>query len=53
MTHVVVPLDASEQARKAFDWTLDEFDDLRLTLLHVVPPTDPGHLPGVTRGEVP
>lgn len=46
--HVLVPLDASEQARKAFDWAVEEFDGLRLTLLHVVPPNDPGHLPGVS-----
>ncbi len=46
--HVLVPLDASEQARKAFDWALEEFDDLSLTILHVVPPNDPGYLPGAS-----
>jgi nucleotide-binding universal stress UspA family protein len=46
--HVLVPLDASEQARKAFEWTVEEFDDARLTLLHVISPTDPGFLPGIT-----
>lgn len=36
--HVLVPLDRSEQAKKSFEWALDEFGDARLTLLHVIEP---------------
>jgi nucleotide-binding universal stress UspA family protein len=52
MKHILLPLDASEQARKAFDWAVDELDpeETRLTLLHVTHPGDPGHLPGVSVG---
>jgi nucleotide-binding universal stress UspA family protein len=52
MGHVLLPLDASEQAREAFEWTLSNLDpgDTRLTLLHVTRPGDPGHLPGVSVG---
>ena len=36
--HVLVPLDRSEQAKNAFEWALEEFDNARLTLLHVIEP---------------
>ncbi|MDZ7687470.1 MAG: universal stress protein [Halobacteriales archaeon] len=35
---VLVPVDRSEQARKAFDWAVEEFDDSHLVLLHVIEP---------------
>lgn len=39
--HVLVPVDGSEQARKAFEWVLDEYDDARITVFHVVDLSDP------------
>jgi nucleotide-binding universal stress UspA family protein len=39
--NVLVPVDRSEQARKAFEWTLDQFDDAHVTVLHVVDLSDP------------
>jgi nucleotide-binding universal stress UspA family protein len=36
--NVLVPLDRSEQAKKAFEWALDEFEDAHLTVLHVIEP---------------
>jgi nucleotide-binding universal stress UspA family protein len=50
MEHVLLPLDASEQARKAFEWAVSHLDadEARLTLLHVTRPGDPGHLPGAS-----
>lgn len=38
--HVLVPVDGSPQAKKAFEWALDEFDASRVTVLHVVHPSD-------------
>jgi nucleotide-binding universal stress UspA family protein len=41
--HVLVPMDGSEQARKAFEWALDEYGDgdARLTVFNVVDLSDP------------
>lgn len=36
--NVLVPLDRSEQAKKAFEWALEEFGDANLTLVHVIEP---------------
>jgi len=35
---VLVPVDRSEQSRKAFEWATEEFDDASLVLLHVIEP---------------
>lgn len=39
--NVLVPVDKSEEARKAFEWALEEFEDARITVLHVVDLSDP------------
>jgi nucleotide-binding universal stress UspA family protein len=39
--HVLVPIDGSEQARKAFEWTLDEYDGGRITVFNVIDLSDP------------
>ncbi len=39
--NVLVPVDKSEQARKAFEWALEQFDDAHLTVFHVVDLSDP------------
>ncbi|MFP4174802.1 MAG: universal stress protein [Halobacteriales archaeon] len=41
--HVLVPVDGSEQARKAFEWVLDEYEDgdARITVYNVVDLSDP------------
>ncbi|MFP4632642.1 MAG: universal stress protein [Halobacteriales archaeon] len=44
---VLVAVDTSEQAERAYDWTLEEMDDDEITLLHVLDPIDPGFIPGV------
>ncbi len=44
--HVLVPVDASEKSDAAFQWVLDEFEDLRVTVLHVVHPKDTSHEEG-------
>jgi nucleotide-binding universal stress UspA family protein len=38
--HVLVPVDGSPASKKAFEWALDEFDAPRVTVLHVVHPSD-------------
>ncbi|MFP4188086.1 MAG: universal stress protein [Halobacteriales archaeon] len=38
--HLLVPVDGSSQAQKAFEWALDEFDASRVTVLHVFHPSD-------------
>jgi nucleotide-binding universal stress UspA family protein len=38
--HVLVPVDGSPQAKKAFEWALKEFDAPLVTVLHVVHPSD-------------
>ena len=38
--HVLVPVDDSPQAKKAFEWALEEFDAPLVTVLHVVHPSD-------------
>jgi nucleotide-binding universal stress UspA family protein len=40
MEHVLVPVDGSSQAREAFDWTLEQFEPSRVTVLYVVHPSD-------------
>jgi len=40
--HVLVPMDDSEQAWTALDYALSEFDDVRVTVLHVIDPIDAG-----------
>jgi nucleotide-binding universal stress UspA family protein len=37
--HVLVPVDGSDQAEKAFRYVLDELPESTVTLLHVVNPT--------------
>lgn len=39
--NVLVPVDKSEQARKAFEWALGKFDDAHITVFHVVDLSDP------------
>ncbi|MCX2818872.1 MAG: nucleotide-binding universal stress UspA family protein [Methanobacteriota archaeon] len=41
--HVLVPVDGSEQSRKAFEWTVDEYEgeDARITVFNVVDLSDP------------
>lgn len=46
--HVLVPVDGSPQAKKAFEWALDEFDASRVTVLHVVHPSDTSRDEGET-----
>lgn len=36
--HVLVPVDRSSQSEKAFDYVLDELQEPRITLLHVINP---------------
>lgn len=36
--HVLVPVDGSSQAKKAFDYVLEKIPDPRITLLHVINP---------------
>lgn len=36
--HVLVPVDGSSQAKKAFDYVLEEIPDPQITLLHVINP---------------
>ncbi|MDZ7687992.1 MAG: universal stress protein [Halobacteriales archaeon] len=50
--NVLVPLDGSEGAEKAFEFALEEFSDARLTLLHVVDPSSSEMVP-VTEGSIP
>jgi len=40
MEHVLVPVDGSPQAREAFDWALEQLNPARVTVLHVVHPSD-------------
>ncbi len=44
--HVLVPVDASDKSDAAFDWVLDEFEDLKVTVLHAVHPRDTSHEEG-------
>lgn len=39
--NVLVPIDKSDQARKAFEWALGEFDDAHITVFHAVDLSDP------------
>ncbi|MCX2818202.1 MAG: nucleotide-binding universal stress UspA family protein [Methanobacteriota archaeon] len=46
--HVLVPVDGSPGSKKAFEWALDEFDAQRVTVLHVVHPSDTSRDEGET-----
>lgn len=46
--HVLVPVDGSPQSKNAFDWALEEFDAARVTVLHVVHPSDTSRDEGET-----
>jgi nucleotide-binding universal stress UspA family protein len=46
--HVLVPVDGSPQSEAAFDWAVEEFDDARLTVVHIVHPSDTSHKDGDT-----
>jgi len=50
--NVLVPLDDSEGAEKAFELALEEFSDGRVTLLHVVNPKSSENIQ-VTKGTIP
>lgn len=40
--HVLVPIDGSERAEHAITHTLEEMNDVRVTLLHVINPVEAG-----------
>ncbi|MFB6141285.1 MAG: universal stress protein [Halosimplex sp.] len=40
---VLVPVDGSEQAHRAFEFVADEYSDATVVLLHVVNPTEAGY----------
>ncbi|WP_436923719.1 universal stress protein [Halosimplex amylolyticum] len=40
---VLVPVDGSEQAHRAFEFVAEEFDDAEVVLLHVVNPAEAGY----------
>ncbi|WP_459194948.1 universal stress protein [Halosimplex sp. J119] len=40
---VLVPVDGSEQAHRAFEFVTEEFDDAEVVLLHVVNPAEAGY----------
>ncbi len=44
---VLVPLDVSEQSKEALRWACSEYPEKAVTVLHVVDPRLPGHMPGV------
>ncbi len=44
--HVLVPVDASQKAERAFDWVVDEFSDVEVTVFHVLHPKDTSHEEG-------
>ena len=39
-THVLVPVDDSEQAKKAIDFAVEEHADARITALNIIDPSD-------------
>lgn len=39
--NVLIPVDQSEQARKASEWALEQFDDAHITFFHVIDLSDP------------
>jgi nucleotide-binding universal stress UspA family protein len=41
--HVLVPIDGSEQAQHALTHVIDEMQDVRVTLLHVINPAEAGY----------
>lgn len=43
---MLVPVDASTKSDAAFEWVLDEFTDVTVTVLHVVHPRDTSHEEG-------
>lgn len=45
-THVLVPLDRSEQAQQAFEFAIEEADADRITLLHVIDPEEATYVQG-------
>ncbi|WP_181685611.1 universal stress protein [Halorhabdus salina] len=40
---ILVPVDGSDQARKACEFAIEEFPEAELTLLHVINPADAGY----------
>ncbi len=49
---ILVPVDVSDQSKKALRWALNEQPDAEITVLHVVDPRLPGHMPGVDLDDV-
>jgi nucleotide-binding universal stress UspA family protein len=45
-THVLVPMDGSDQATAAFEHALEQFPDARITLVHVINPLEAGYSAG-------
>ncbi|MFB6185394.1 MAG: universal stress protein [Halobacteriaceae archaeon] len=41
--HILVPLDGSPQAEEAFEYVLQEYDGITVTLLHVIDPIEAGY----------
>lgn len=40
-------MDVSEQSKEALRWALREYPDAEVTVVHIVDPRLPGHMPGV------
>lgn len=40
---ILVPVDGSEQAHRAFEFVTEEFDDAAVVLLHVINPAEAGY----------
>ncbi|QPV62171.1 universal stress protein [Halosimplex litoreum] len=40
---ILVPVDGSEQAHRAFEFVTEEFDDAEVVLLHVINPAEAGY----------
>jgi len=45
---ILVPVDGSEQSRRAFDFALAEFPDSSFVLLHVINPAEAGYNAGAS-----
>lgn len=43
VAHVLVPVDDSEPARKAFEYALETFPDATISVMHVIDPSDIFH----------
>ena len=47
---VLVPMDGSEQAERAFEYAIEAFPEADLTLLYVLDPPEAGHRTGLEAG---